>query len=276
MLGAGSGSEPPALCLCQVRELDGHARGAPAHRCWWSGPEPESGQHGLCSFPRPRGQAEVWQVRPLSRPCWPGWAGVRAVLCYPVLSWAVSAPQSRFLPRRMAGVVRPCRPCLPRGAQLWACFSQAHWDSGPLQPCLGQACKPSAASGGKGPRSLPVPTSASSCPGPHGVHEDRAEGWPAVGSSGPGGWAVGAEGLASAPGLGLLSLGGQVELRAAECGERAWYGAEFTSQEAAASLVLRLPEPSADRGRGSSAIPGLRPRASGLSCGRLPCGGEES
>ena len=58
-----------------------------------------------------------------------------------------------------------------------------------LRPCPGQVCGPSAASGGKGPRSLPMPTPACFAQA-HGVREERGEGWPAAGSPGLGGGAV--------------------------------------------------------------------------------------
>lgn len=81
-------------------------------------------------------------------------------------------------------------------------------------------------------------TPASSCPGPGHASEERAKGWPAVGSSGPGRWAVSAKGLANAQqvALGQHSLGGQA-VSGSWSVERGLAQAEFSFQDSATFLI---------------------------------------
>lgn len=120
------------------------------------------------------------------------WAGGRAAHHSLSAPRAASAPVP-FRSLRAAGVVSPCRPCLPQvGTAVCPGIPS-------LQPCPGQACGPVRPAVEK-ISVLP----ASSCPGPGRASEERAKGWPAVGSSGPGRWVVGTKGLANAQ---LLALG---------------------------------------------------------------------
>lgn len=107
------GLGPPALCLGQVGE-DGHGHGAPAHRCWWEWPG-----------------AKVWPAwapfLPQAQGPGPGVAGetpLQAMLAgvgrrqgsppFPCPLLGLHQPPVPFLSLRTAGVVSPCRPCLPQ------------------------------------------------------------------------------------------------------------------------------------------------------------------
>lgn len=90
----GGSALPPGSGLCQLAgwESEGHRHGAPAHRCWGTG------QRGLSSGPRPRGQLRCGQCGRAG-----GWAvWTPFTLFCPLLSRGCLDP-SGFLALRMAG-----------------------------------------------------------------------------------------------------------------------------------------------------------------------------